>query len=678
MNDKLLHIYDWLSTHRRWLWSGLTIVLIPLIVLALTLRYNEDIMDFLPLEDEDREALKEFQSRQSAAQIVLIVEGGNESLREEAIEELANGNGLLDISTDPSDQLRSLYAQLPYYIEEEKYEKLDSLFTAEAIRAALERDKRILATPGTGFLATAIQSDPLGLMDLSAFSAQQVPNRSYAFITSPYGSTETQRNTSLLDSLNGQLSIVHSQFPELSLRFIGAPVIAVENARRIKLDSLICIALSLVLIVALLAYAFPRRRDLWLIVLSVSFGWLTGMAVLRIFTPTVSAMVLGIGSVLIGIAVNYPLHLLVHQRYTRSVRQTLEEVLSPLVVGNITTVGAFLALLPLKATAMQHLGIFAAAMLVGTIVFCIFVLPHLMSAHPTPLREIKLPRENLRMGNHELGMGTLVVTCLLGLFLVLSPLFCSPKPLFNPDPSSINYMTAQQRADIAFFDSVANPMRQVADHATRAERWTAYWQTHDAEAVIGTIDDEAAQVGFKRGVFAPFYQMMRGWKPAKSFDFSRLTQGLSDNFDYIGIACSLIVFLFLWLSFRSLKVALIAFVPMMLSWVWIVAIMQIFGLQFNIVNIILATFIFGQGDDYTIFIVEGLLYERRTGQTILPQYKQSIMLSALIMLIGIGILVFAVHPAMHSLGVVTLIGMSVVLLMAVTIPPFLFRFIKAI
>ncbi len=90
-------------------------------------------------------------------------------------------------------------------------------------------------------------------------------------------------------------------------------------------------------------------------------------------------------------------------------------------------------------------------------------------------------------------------------------------------------------------------------------------------------------------------------------------------------------------------------------------------------NIILATFIFGQGDDYTIFIVEGLLYEHRTGKPILPQYRQSILLSALIMLIGVGILVLAVHPAMHSLGVVTLIGMSVVLLMAVTVPPMLFR-----
>jgi predicted RND superfamily exporter protein len=154
---------------------------------------------------------------------------------------------------------------------------------------------------------------------------------------------------------------------------------------------------------------------------------------------------------------------------------------------------------------------------------------------------------------------------------------------------------------------------------------------------------------------------------------SKLTQRLSDDFDYIGVYCSLIVFAFLWLSFRNFWLALIAFVPMALSWVWILAVMQLFDIQFNIVNIILATFIFGQGDDYTIFIVEGLLYEHRTGKPILPQYRQSILLSALIMLIGVGILVLAVHPAMHSLGVVTLIGMSVVLLMAVTVPPMLFR-----
>ena len=675
MRKVLLRTYDWLSTHRRWLWIGLAVVLIPLIGLAVSLRYNENIMDFLSVEGEDREAFIEFQSQSSASRMVLIVEG--DSLRDQAIEACAEYLPDLQTDIDPEEQLENLYAHMPYFIADSIYHQLDSLFTPEAIRSALQHDKTVLSTPGASFLATAIQSDPLGLIDLSRIQSQIANHRSYAFYDSPYGSTETQQNAALVDSLNEVAQMVSQQFPHLNIRWIGAPVVSVSNAKRIKLDSLICIALSLILIIALLAYAFPRKRDLWLILLSVSFGWLVGMAVLRMITPTVSAMVLGIGSVLIGIAVNYPLHLLVHQRYTSSVRQTLQEVLSPLVVGNITTVGAFLALIPLHATAMRHLGVFAASMLIGTILFCIFVLPHMMSAEKTPVREIKLPgvdTDSYFFAKKGVGIGCIIVTMLLGAYLLISPFTARHTPLFEANTSSINYMTDQQRADIAFFDSIANPQREIVSHSYRAEWWQDYWQTHDADSVIATIEREATAAGFRPGVFTPFYESLTDWQPTKPFDISKLTQGLSDNFDYIGIACSLIVFIFLWLSFRSIWLALIAFVPMALSWVWIFAIMQIFGLQFNIVNIILATFIFGQGDDYTIFIVEGLLYERQTGKSILPQYRQSIILSALIMLVGIGILVFAVHPAMHSLGVVTLIGMTVVLLMAVTIPPFLFRF----
>jgi predicted RND superfamily exporter protein len=107
---------------------------------------------------------------------------------------------------------------------------------------------------------------------------------------------------------------------------------------------------------------------------------------------------------------------------------------------------------------------------------------------------------------------------------------------------------------------------------------------------------------------------------------------------------------------------------MAISWVWILGIMQLIGLQFNIVNIILATFIFGQGDDYTIFVIEGLIYEHKTGKRMLPQYRRSIILSAIIMLLGIGVLIIARHPAMHSLGAVTLIGMIVVVILANIVP----------
>ena len=668
MKQWFLHIYDLLQTHRKWLWFSAGLVLIALFALAATLHYSEDILDFLPVTQEDREALEAYQSQEMASRIVLIIEGEDEDQRAEALKACEAAIPDLETDIDPSEQLEALYAMMPYYIPDSTYAQFDSLFTPASIRAALQRDKAILATPGTSFLAPVIRQDPLGLVNLSASNfAMTAENRTYAFFESPYGSTETILNAPLVDSLTNSVERIASNYPNLNIRWIGAPVVSVANARRIKLDSVLCISLSLVLIIALLLYAFPRRRDIFLIILSISFGWLVGMAVLRLFTSSVSIVVLGIGSVLIGIAVNYPLHLLVHQRYTTSVRQTLDEVLSPLVVGNITTVGAFLTLVPLQAVALRHLGIFAASMLIGTILFCVFVLPHMMSAEPTPLREIKVKREKSKVEREKLlgfGQWSIVgITVIFGAYLLISPFFSHHSPLFDSDLHQINYITEQQDADMESFEL------QSGD----ADLWTDYWQNHDAEEVIAQVQTVAQEEGFKPEAFEPFYATLRTWQPVKAFDTGDIAERLSADFDYIGLCCSIIVFVFLWLSFRSLWLALIAFIPMALSWIWIIAIMQIFGLHFNIVNIILATFIFGQGDDYTIFVVEGLLYEHRTGKPMLPQYKQSIILSALIMLVGIGILVLAVHPAMHSLGVVTLIGMSVVLVMAMTIPPLLFK-----
>ena len=675
MKEWLLRIYDFFAAHRRGLWIGVSAVLIVLIGLAVSLRYDEDIMDFLPVTGEERASLEAFQNKQSASQIVLIVEGDDEDMRSDALYEIEEQLSAFDFRLSTLDfGLSTLYAMMPLYISDSIYDRMDSLFTREAIHAALERDKTFLSTPGAGAFATVIQHDPLGLINLSTLDFRLSTNkRSYAFINSPYGATETKHNAALIDSLNAQIATVQSQYPDLDIRLIGAPVIAVENARRIKTDTLLCLALSLVLIIALLAYSFPRRRDIFLIMLSVSFGWLTGMAALRLVTPMVSAVVIGIGSVLIGIAVNYPLHLLVHQRYTTSVRQTLSEVLSPLIVGNITTVGAFLALVPLQATALRHLGIFAASMLIGTIFFCIFVLPHLMTAISMPKAKGSSIIYHLSsISVSDLSPIILVLTLLAAIYL-FTPYTLHHTPYtgkFDSNLSHINYMTDQQRADMASFDLPKG----------NASRWNDYWSTHSADSVIARIQTEAEAVGFTPDAFAPFYDMLRqeNLSSIQPFNLSSLTQRLSDDFDYIGLVCSLIVFIFLIFCFRSFWLAVIAFVPMALSWIWIFAIMQLFGIQFNIVNIILATFIFGQGDDYTIFIVEGLAYEHRTGKSILPQYRQSIILSAAIMLIGIGILVFAQHPAMHSLGTITLIGMTVTLIMATTIPPLLFRIYTSI
>ena len=159
---------------------------------------------------------------------------------------------------------------------------------------------------------------------------------------------------------------------------------------------------------------------------------------------------------------------------------------------------------------------------------------------------------------------------------------------------------------------------------------------------------------------------------------SAISESLSADFNYIGLSCSLIVFIFLWLSLRRLSYAIIAFMPMVVSWIWILGIMNLFGIEFNLVNIILATFIFGQGDDYSIFITEGLIYEDKYGKKIIGSFRESIYISAAIMFIGMGTLIVAKHPALSSLGEITVLGMAAVVLFSCTLPPLLFRLFRRV
>ena len=109
MKEWLLRIYDFFAAHRRWLWIGVSVVLIVLIGLAVSLRYDEDIMDFLPVSDEERASLEAFQNQQSASQIVLIVEGDDEDMRSDALYEIEEQLSAFDFRLSTFDsQLSSL------------------------------------------------------------------------------------------------------------------------------------------------------------------------------------------------------------------------------------------------------------------------------------------------------------------------------------------------------------------------------------------------------------------------------------------------------------------------------------------------------------------------------------------------------------------------------------------
>ena len=158
------------------------------------------------------------------------------------------------------------------------------------------------------------------------------------------------------------------------------------------------------------------------------------------------------------------------------------------------------------------------------------------------------------------------------------------------------------------------------------------------------------------------------------FYTSNMVSIIHDDFNVILMISSLFVLLVLLLSFRTVMVALIAFMPMFFSWYVVEGVMAICGLQFNLINIVISTFIFGIGVDYSIFVMEGLLSEARNGtRDLLESHKTAIFLSAFVLMVVVVALLFAVHPSIHSIGVSTLIGMTATILITYTLEPFLFR-----
>ncbi|MBQ5453508.1 MAG: hypothetical protein IIT56_11035, partial [Bacteroidales bacterium] len=458
-------------------------------------------------------------------------------------------------------------------------------------------------------------------------------------------------------------------------------------------------------------------------------------------------------------------HFVAHLNHTPDIKTALKEIVMPLVVGNVTTVGAFLALVPLDAAALKDLGLFSALLLIGTIVFVLVFLPHF--AGVSHEKHGKMFPDFSPEKNRGVVITVLVLTAGL--------LFFSFGVKFDSDLSHINFMTETQKNALKqlqtlsvttasnevyavssgsdfeeaesfngeilkHYDSLKAigkllevsscrgflPSKNEQKH--RLELWKNFTLKYAAE-IESRLTKTADLEGFAPGVFDDFFKILKADYEGKSienfspliksvfaknividtvknecdivdilklsggfddenlkkyahvFDIKSLnsaaSSSLSDNFNYIGWACGAIVFFFLWFSLGNLELALLSFLPMAVSWIWILGLMSLFDIQFNLVNVILATFIFGQGDDYTIFITEGCQWEYAYRRKMLSSYKESIIMSALIMFAGIGTLIFAKHPALFSLAQITVAGMFSVVLTAYIFPPLIFRFLTS-
>ena len=811
MTQFFIGLYDYFERHKILFYLSLISCVLLMGFFALQVRFEENITQFFPDTKDSQNTIKVFDNLKIKDKIIIMLSSADTCQRvepdslieaagqlQQTLTEKAGGTLIKGIFAQVDQSLIGgatdfVYEHLPLFLTDTDYQRFDSLLTEKGIQAIMQKNYTNLLSPAGIALRSYILRDPLGLgsealkhlQDFQLEANYEIYDEHIfskdgstllMFITPVFSTGSTGKNDELIKKLEEELQHVQGESPTIRAEYFGGPSVGVYNARQIKKDTILTSSLALLIIIVFISLVFKRKRSIPLIITPVLFGGLFALFLIFFIKGSISAIAVGAGSAVMGIALSYSIHMLAHQNHVSTVQQLIKEIAYPLTVGSFTTIGAFLGLIFTSSDLLRDFGLFASLALVGTTLFCLIYLPHFLKGQADVkqgrvLRIIEKINAYSYEKNKWLVGGILLITVIC--------FFTSQKVGFNNDMMSLNYepqhLKQSEEKLMQLFDSdektvlfvsVGKDMNQatetyavtnqkllalkdqglIKDYASasqflispqeqqlRLKRWKDYWTDEKQQQVREQLETAAAEYRFRPGSFDPFYQwlnqpfgeyhyaaqeddlsgkLLNEWQTSadsitmlisqirisdqnketvyqhfskdqdvvifdRSYFANKWVSAINDDFYLILYISSFLIFFALWFSYGRIELTLMSFLPMLVSWVIILGLMGILGIEFNIINIILSTFIFGIGDDFSIFIMDGLQNKYRTGQKVLNSHKTAIFFSAFTTVVGMGALVFAKHPALQSISLISILGMIAVVLVAYTIQPLIFRFFIA-
>ena len=811
MTQFFIGLYDYFERHKILFYLSLISCVLLMGFFALQVRFEENITQFFPDTKDSQNTIKVFDNLKIKDKIIIMLSSADtchqvepDSLIEAAgqlqqtLTEKAGGTLIKGIFAQVDQSLIGgatdfVYEHLPLFLTDTDYQRFDSLLTEKGIQAIMQKNYTNLLSPAGIALRSYILRDPLGLgsealkhlQDFQLEANYEIYDEHIfskdgstllMFITPVFSTGSTGKNDELIKILEEELQHIQRESPTIRAEYFGGPSVGVYNARQIKKDTILTSSLALLIIIVFISLVFKRKRSIPLIITPVLFGGLFALFLIFFIKGSISAIAVGAGSAVMGIALSYSIHMLAHQNHVSTVQQLIKEIAYPLTVGSFTTIGAFMGLIFTSSDLLRDFGLFASLALVGTTLFCLIYLPHFLKGQADVkqgrvLRIIEKINAYSYEKNKWLVGGILLITVIC--------FYTSQKVGFNNDMMSLNYepqhLKQSEEKLMQLFDSdektvlfvsVGKDMNQatetyavtnqklstlkdqglIKDYASasqflispqeqqlRLKRWKDYWTDEKQQQIREQLETAAAEYRFRPGSSEPFYQwlnqpfgeyhytaqeddlsgkLLNEWQTSadsitmlisqirisdqnketvyqhfskdqdvvifdRSYFANKWVSAINDDFYLILYISSFLIFFALWFSYGRIELTLMSFLPMLVSWVIILGLMGILGIEFNIINIILSTFIFGIGDDFSIFIMDGLQNKYRTGQKVLNSHKTAIFFSAFTTVVGMGALVFAKHPALQSISLISILGMIAVVLVAYTIQPLIFRFFIA-
>lgn len=689
-----------------------------------------------------------------------------------------------------------VYQNLPLFLEEHDYARIDSMTNPGNIQWALENNYKNLLSPASFTIKQMIIRDPVGIgtMVLRRMSSFQ-NDENYTiingcifsrdnqhlmmFITPVHSSNETSKNALLADKLEQASAAISASSGENAIiEYFGSALVAAGNAERLKKDIRLTLTITIILLTLIITFSVKKKKLFPFIFLPAVFGGLMALAVIYLLQGKVSVISLSIGTVIMAITVDYALHITTHYKHKHSIINTIKDVSFPIIVCGFATAFEFLTLVFVSSESLHELGILAAISVVTAAFFTMVVLPHILDATHREADETE-EKNYLEMVLDKVTRYGFHKNRLLLFFMVivtLVSLYYFKRVGFETDMMKMNYMSeslthaeenlnrinnaklnsiyvvaygtnlqqallsnesvlknADTLKSAGFIKSYSSPSSLLMSDSLQLQkirRWNAFWENDKKQAFLKWLDEKAVKTGFRKGSFGEFSEIInKEFLPADSSVFktlesiffvdnisvspgmaslvtvlkvdarnkqrvtasydhmdgvvvidrksvlSKIINTLGEDFNFIANVSLLLILAVLIVAYGRIELGVITFIPIFLSWIWTLGFMGIFGIKFNIFNIIISSFITGLGIDYSIYIMQGLVQGYNTENTNLLSYKTCILISVMISISGTGVLILAKHPALNSIALISIVGLLSVVLISYTFEPVFFYYL---
>ncbi len=779
------------------------ILLFALGFFANKIQFSEDITRLIPTNDKTNTTAKVLKQLNFADKISILIsveiEGSIDDLTETATlfvdslntncqNDIAKIQGKLD-EENLQETFDFVYDNLPLFLDQNDYQTIQNKLSQDSISKIVDGNYKTIISP-TGLVSRDfILKDPLGISFIALKKLQQLSVGSdfelqdgfvvtkdkkniLLFITPKLPPNETNKNTVFIEKLNKIKENLNSKFKgKTTLQFYGATPVAVANASQIKADVQLTSIFAGLALIIILAFFYKNISTPILIFIPSLFGATFALAILYFTKGSISAISLGISSILLGETTDYSIYVLTHLRNNKSVKLLYKDISKPLILCGITTSITFLCLFFVKSEALKDLGIFACLSVLSTSIFSLVLIPLLYKTDGKK----EMLKSNIidKVSSYSYHKNKYLIFAMI--VMLIACLFTYSKVTFNNDLAALNFVpndlkntekklesitngnsrsiyivtygnsfeeviannnnlfsTLEKNKNqnkIVNFSSIGGIVFSKKVQQEKIQEWDLFWDNSKKLQLKSSLISSGNKFDFKPDSYSQFYETLdknfnpisiNDYQKIKSFfidEFANSKNGfytisslikvsegkrdafvkqikkqtnlvvidrqqtnetflgtLKDNFERLVNYSFIAIFLILLIAFRRIELVIVSIIPIMISWIFTTGLMGMFGLQFNVINIIVCTLIFGIGVDYSIFMTTALQKEHTYGSDELPSYRTSILLSVATTILGIGVLIFAKHPALNSISLIAIIGIFSSMLITYVLQPLVFQF----